>query len=600
MNDLKFAFYSVLKNEDADPYSGDNLMIVADGLGGAGSIVHSIDRDKHHDLYEGIMASAFSDCPNIAAKLGDDYFKKLIAPMIDDKNDTSALWASRIVMARCAYAIIANDQYEEFDKENVRKHLAGFIQKGLESVKDKFKLEKGTYFGQKILPTTLAFERYKEDKDQVVAETLWAGDSRCYALTIDGLKILSIDDEDSSGSITNCFHADNKEVRLNYRRYTIKKPCALFVASDGIFDPFEEDYLYVEHVLLKKMSESETIGEVGEKLCKFYGEVHGDDATMAFTSFGFESFDDMKEKFDVRNREIDELAAESFEKREEIELINNNGQDVTDYIIKRTNDKYEQIVSLIADRIAQCEQDTDAFIAAISKKMSIKKFDITLLGQLVKEKMNKRTTGNIFKNGFKFPVEGAKKKKTKAAYENMRKHFELRSEVIDALNTPPKDKCLSLNEECGVKAILTKIAQYLKDFKTNVKMLLDYLRADRKSKFSFDKDWKELKNWLQQNPEQIGAMFSDDLVGEYQTKMRLSAVRAFEKNACRVIVEALKKSDSSVIDALYNSTKLEKFRTYYKIADDQKKIDEIREFQEQLEKLRDSYYLCVKNENTGN
>lgn len=226
MRDLKFAFYSVLKNEDADPYSGDNLMIVADGLGGAGSIVHSIDRDKHHDLYESIMASAFGDCPDIAAKLGDDYFKKLIAPMIDDKNDTSALWASRIVMARCAYAIIANDQYEELDKENVRKHLAGFIQKGLESVKDKFKLEKGTYFGQKILPTTLAFVRYKEDKDQVVAETLWAGDSRCYALTIDGLKILSIDDEDSSGSITNCFHADNKEEK--YRLGKNRKELANF------------------------------------------------------------------------------------------------------------------------------------------------------------------------------------------------------------------------------------------------------------------------------------------------------------------------------------------------------------------------------------
>lgn len=599
MRDLKFAFYSVLKNEDADPYSGDNLMIVADGLGGAGSIVHSIDRDKHHDLYESILASAFSDCPDIAAKLGDDYFKKLIAPMIDDKNDTSALWASRIVMARCAYAIIAKDQYEEFDKENVRKQLAGFIQKGLESVKDKFKLEKGTYFGQKILPTTLAFVRYKEDKDQVVAETLWAGDSRCYALTTDGLKILSIDDEDSSGSITNCFHADNKEVRLNYRRYTIKKPCALLVASDGIFDPFEEDYLYVEHVLLKKMSESETIGEAGEKLCKFYGEVHGDDATMAFTSFGFESFDDMKEKFDVRNREIDKLAAESSEKREEIELINNNGQDVTDYIIKRTGDKYEQIVSLIADRIAQCEQDTDAVIAAISKELSIKKFDITLLGQLVKEKMNKRTTGNIFKNGFTFPVEGSKKKKAKAkkkkakangAYENMRKHFELRSQVIDALNTLLKDECLFI--------------PHLKDLQTKVGTLLYYLRANRKCKSSFDNDWETLKTWLQQNPEQIGAMFSDDLVGEYQAEMRLSAVKVFDKSARSVIVkalvEALKKSDSSVIDVLYNSTKLEKFRTYHKIKDNKKKIDEIRKFQVDLDKLRDSHYRLVKNENTGN
>ena len=257
----------------------------------------------------------------------------------------------------------------------------------------------------------------------------------------------------------------------------------------------------------------------------------------------------------------------------------------------------------IADRIAQCEQDTDAVIAAISKKLSIKKFDITTLDQLVKDKMNKRTMGNIFKNDFTFPVEGTKKKKTKAndaAYENMRKHFELRSQVMDALNTPPKDKCPSQNEECDVKTILNTLQQYLKDFKTDVDTLSDYLCADKKSKPSFDKDWKNLKEWLQQNPEQIGAMFSDDLVGEYQTEMRLSAVRAFDKNACSVIVEALKKSDSSVIDVLYNSTKLEKFRTYYKIKDNEIKIDEIRKFQEDLEKLKDSHYRLVKNENTGN
>ena len=41
--DLKFRFYSVLKNEDAPPFLSDTLLAVADGLGGSGSTVHKID-----------------------------------------------------------------------------------------------------------------------------------------------------------------------------------------------------------------------------------------------------------------------------------------------------------------------------------------------------------------------------------------------------------------------------------------------------------------------------------------------------------------------------------------------------------------------------
>ena len=42
--DLCFKFYSVLKNEDAMPFIGKNILVAADGMGGAGSTVHEIDR----------------------------------------------------------------------------------------------------------------------------------------------------------------------------------------------------------------------------------------------------------------------------------------------------------------------------------------------------------------------------------------------------------------------------------------------------------------------------------------------------------------------------------------------------------------------------
>ena len=44
---MLFTAYSVLKNEDAIPYAEEGLVAVADGLGGAGSTVHLIDRERH-------------------------------------------------------------------------------------------------------------------------------------------------------------------------------------------------------------------------------------------------------------------------------------------------------------------------------------------------------------------------------------------------------------------------------------------------------------------------------------------------------------------------------------------------------------------------
>ena len=48
-NRLSFDFYSVLKNEDAPPFVGSDFLVAADGLGGAGSNVHVIDRSEHPD-----------------------------------------------------------------------------------------------------------------------------------------------------------------------------------------------------------------------------------------------------------------------------------------------------------------------------------------------------------------------------------------------------------------------------------------------------------------------------------------------------------------------------------------------------------------------
>ena len=96
MNTLDFRFYSVLKNEDANPYVGRGVIAVADGLGGSGSAVHMLRPEQYETLRQALYQTVlpwddWRDDPSQCA-----YFKDLFDPMTDGKPDTSALWASRI------------------------------------------------------------------------------------------------------------------------------------------------------------------------------------------------------------------------------------------------------------------------------------------------------------------------------------------------------------------------------------------------------------------------------------------------------------------------------------------------------------------------
>ncbi len=358
MTDASFKFYSVLKNEDANPYIGDTILVVADGLGGSGSAVHTIDRAKHEDMHSDIISGAFGDMKEASPQLMQ-YIEELIAPMVDGKDDTSALWASRIVIARCVYALAEGELKEaDLSDEKVRAKLAEFIELGLHETTEKFNLQKGKYDGQLLLPTTLAFIRYTEKKRSVIAETVWAGDSRCYALTPDGLKLLSVDDEDNSGSITNLFYADNGKITLNYICHEIAKPCALLAVSDGIFDPFDpHENLGVEHALLSAIKKSKTPDEVAAMLCNFYGSVHSDDATMAFVPIGFDDFEDMQKKLARRTDEILAVRKKQGELYSALEVMNQSEEEASHYILSRTNDRFDYIVPILVEAVEKGTTD---------------------------------------------------------------------------------------------------------------------------------------------------------------------------------------------------------------------------------------------------
>ena len=352
--DLKFRFYSVLKNEDAPPFITDTLLAVADGLGGSGSTVHKIDYAKYPDFRGEIMNSAFGDMSDEGKAMLAWYFSEIIAPMADNIGDTSALWASRIALARFVYALGTDRRFspEGLRFPEVRAELSDFVKKGLISVAERFGFESGKISGQILLPTTLTAIRSKEYENSVRAEVMWVGDSRAYAFTKDGMKLLSVDDEDESGCITNIFDGrEGKRARINYRVYQIPKPCLLMTASDGVFDPFSpNDNLGVENLFLSVMSKVNSAVDMARALSGIYSKIHADDASVCLKAFGFSDFDEIKSLFSERAEYISVVAEKLDKMRSTLDVMDTDEADVCSYISQRSEDKYAKICEILLEK----------------------------------------------------------------------------------------------------------------------------------------------------------------------------------------------------------------------------------------------------------
>lgn len=350
IENLTFTSYSVLKNEDAVPYADGGLLVVADGLGGAGSTVHEIDRDKHPDIREELIKTALFGVEDAVIERERGFVEAELAPMLDSEDDTSALWASRIAMLRFVLGIRYGKYKDQpLSDTDVRARLSKFVGDGLRKVAEHFGFEKGRYGGQVLLPTTLAALKYKDMGDEVFAEALWTGDSRIYLLDSCGIRQLTSDDEDSSGAITNLFYADTGDAFLHYKAYKIKKPCVLVALSDGAFDPYEpHENLGVEYSLLKVLSESCGVEDFVKGLKEYYDEIHADDASFAFAALGYGTLSDMKEKLGLRIETVKKIFCDLRRLSSSIKAINTDENEAVGYIYTRTKDKLEAIIRTLS------------------------------------------------------------------------------------------------------------------------------------------------------------------------------------------------------------------------------------------------------------
>lgn len=333
----------VYKGEDALPYTDNQLLLVADGLGGAAAIRHLkikpeiFEKEK---LLDTLFSGIYEDYSNeVFVKYVTDSFFELFAVKdcyTDNINNIkkSGYFASRIVAAIILHEMLYNQQYsaEEIFKTlaaceteearaeylaSVGKHFKDTIQTDIKKVaKNANLIYESSYSGLALLGSTLCATIFLEHEDSVEAIYLTAGDSRPYVWCEEkGLSQVLADQEGEDGGMTNYIKANDDAdftIRCNYFKFA--KPCVLFNASDGCFDSYRFlSQIGFEKIVLEYAISSENVENMSKGIKEFFTTEgrHDDSSTIAMKMFGYESFEDFKASCQKR---YGYLSAEYFEK----------------------------------------------------------------------------------------------------------------------------------------------------------------------------------------------------------------------------------------------------------------------------------------------
>lgn len=283
--------------EDALPVANEAYSVVCDGLGGAGMTKHTVLEDGAESLSE-----------RTSAYLGARIVSECVNSYYNRHHDELATIMS------------VRDRGERV--KVLLEELKSEINDAFQLYMEKWQIEPSLGKTKKTFPTTLASAMYFPQEDKLTVLTVWAGDSRVYALSPQkGLQLLSMDDAvnaenemNSASEMTNTISAGNS-FRLNYAIYEMDEPGIVFCCSDGCFD-YRPSPLHVEWLILKTVLEYMPAAE-GKDLGVAFAESMrdtiypapvGDDTTMAGIIFGIDSDKAMKELYQKRMAEFDGLA----------------------------------------------------------------------------------------------------------------------------------------------------------------------------------------------------------------------------------------------------------------------------------------------------
>ncbi|WP_109610944.1 hypothetical protein [Mucilaginibacter oryzae] len=264
------------QGEDAAPVvlsgNGRFFLGVFDGMGGAGSTVYDINGTQRTGAY-------------LASRTANNCITSFFLDFINDP-DTGF-------------------------NEHMANELTFQLHQVLQQEFDKLTSGADTKLKSRLLkplPTTFAGLFIEEATGQVKVFSLWAGDSRNFLLTADGLQQLSADDlkfkfdpmenlkKDSP--LDNVISAEG-DFLIRCRQLDVIQPCILFSVTDGCYGYFSTPMRF-ELALVKTLSESHSLEEWNEQLIRVIGEVAGDDYSMALICLGFADFEQVISYFKQR------------------------------------------------------------------------------------------------------------------------------------------------------------------------------------------------------------------------------------------------------------------------------------------------------------
>ena len=324
----------VYKGEDAPPFIGENCFIVADGMGGAAAIRHTkfntdiFCEDKIFDvMFKDALPDADEETVNYIKKaffelyaVKDCYFSNALNMKKSGYFGSRACVAAFIYFAKKMFAAgvgkdleklhAASEECKAEMMEKISRYFTENIKNSMVKISESANLIYETAFsGFALMGTTMCGTLFFEREDEVDAIYLVAGDSRPFQWDSAGLKLVVEDQKRADGGMTNYIKV-NGDFLISASFRTFKKPCVLFNASDGVYESaqFSVSELGLEKLLIETILDSNDMTELKAKLEEIYLKygTHDDSSTMALTTFGYESYDDLKKAASERLKKINE------------------------------------------------------------------------------------------------------------------------------------------------------------------------------------------------------------------------------------------------------------------------------------------------------
>lgn len=273
--------------EDSNPIfyadDKDNVIFIGvfDGMGGAGSTE---------------CVSAFSE---------------------NGVHKTMAYVGSRIVRNAIDMAIRENPAL--VTSSDLATELKNIINRRYASEKEKYQSKTKAGIRSRLIkeyPTTLAITRITRTASEYLIDSLWAGDSRNYIWSKDGVFQISTDDlkgnldpmqnlhEDAP--MSNCIQADSEfKINHNHIEIPVNEKFVVVSATDGCFGYYPSPMDF-ELALYDALKSAKGIKEFESSLTNRFLKITGDDFSYAVAPIGFSSYKEIKSYFKSSNKIVKE------------------------------------------------------------------------------------------------------------------------------------------------------------------------------------------------------------------------------------------------------------------------------------------------------